>query len=109
MRNKHCILFISVLLAATFLASSSYSAELKGKVIMLKGKDVTIRADGDGVPQEGDKVELSYTVDGEAIPIGTWKVTKVINDGTVEASPVDADAPPSIDMDAVIHATGRRL
>lgn len=110
LRNIIRTLFISVLLTAAVIAPTTSAEELTGKVIMMKGRDVTIQVhDGDGVPREEDKVELSFVAGGESIRVGTWQVTRVKDDGTVEAGPVETDAPPGIGMDAVIHATGNMV
>jgi hypothetical protein len=47
-----------------------------------------------------DTVELSFSAGGEAVPVGTWRVSRVEEDGTVEAEPLDPLGEPSLDMDA---------
>jgi hypothetical protein len=109
MRNAICILVLSVLMAISVLPRSSSAEDLKGKVIMVKGKDVTIRLDDQGYVNQGDIVEISYDAGGIPIPYGTWRVTAVKDDGTLEAEPVEVeDQPPTIDLDAVVHATGTK-
>ncbi len=109
MGNKICILLLSILLTASFPALSASAEELKGKVIMVKGKDVTIRLEEQGYVNQNDSIEISYDAGGTPIPYGTWRVTAVKDDGTIEAEPVEVeDQPPTIDLDAVVHATGTK-
>jgi TPR repeat protein len=78
-------------------------SEVKGSVIMLRGNDVTIRLIEEGRPVEArDRVELSYSVDGELIRVGTWRVSAVREDGTVDAELFDGRGEPSIGMDALV-------
>jgi uncharacterized protein len=78
-------------------------SEVKGSVIMLRGDDVTIRLLEEGQPvKAGDRVELSFSVDGEVIRVGTWRVSAVREDGTVEAELFDRKGEPSIGMDALV-------
>ena len=72
-----------------------------GKVIMTRGKDITIRLDK-GQPQAavGDVVELSFTAAGIKIPVGTWRVSALKGDGIIEARPLAPEGEPNIDMDA---------
>lgn len=78
----------------------------KGKVIMTRGKNVTIQLEK-GQPQAalGDVIELSFTAGGVVIPVGTWRVSAVNRDGIVEAKPLAPEGGASIDMDAVIQVT----
>lgn len=81
----------------------SPSSGARGKVIMLRGQDVTIQLDkGQPGAAEGDIVELSFSAAGEVIPVGTWRVSVVKRDGIVEAKPLDPKGKPNIGMDAQI-------
>jgi hypothetical protein len=98
MRNKIRILFLSVLLTATVQVLSSSAEELKGKVIMVKGNNVTIELKGRGFVIEfvnkGDKVEIYQDAYGIQVPYGTWRVSAVKGDGTLEAEPVEVKGEP---------------
>ncbi|MEW6404087.1 MAG: hypothetical protein AB1649_20010, partial [Chloroflexota bacterium] len=77
----------------------------KGSVIMFRGDVVTIRLDQKKRSASiGDRVELSFSVDGEVIPVGTWRVSRIREDGTLEAEPVEMKGKPNIGMDAVLFA-----
>jgi len=72
-----------------------------GKVIMLREKDVTIQlAKGQPDVSVDDAVEISFTVTGEVIPMGTWRVSALKGDGIIEAKPLALEGEPTIDMDA---------
>ena len=72
-----------------------------GKVIMLRGKNVTIQLeDGKAQAAVGDVVELSFTTAGVVIPVGTWRVSALKEDGVIEATPLAPEGEPTIDMDA---------
>jgi hypothetical protein len=76
----------------------------RGKVTMLRGDVVTIALDSGAssmVPEPGDELRLQYTVAGESLVVGTWRVTGVGGDNTVEAEPVELIQPPSIGYQAV--------
>ena len=78
----------------------------KGKVIMTKGKDVTIQLDkGQPTVSKGDVVELSFTAGGEVIPVGKWRVSVVKENGNVEAKPFEPKGEPNIDMDALVFTS----
>jgi TPR repeat protein len=84
-------------------ALGSQSSRASGKVIMLRGQDVTIQLDkGQPEAAEGDIVELSFSAGGEVIPVGTWCVSAVKGGGIVEAKPLDPKGKPNIGMDAQI-------
>ena len=79
------------------------SPTARGKVIMTRGEMVTIRMDEkDRRAGIGDAVQLSYSVDGEVIPVGAWRVSAVKEDGTLEALPFEIKGKPNIGMDAVL-------
>jgi len=90
--------------------SGSPSTVARGKVIMTRGKDVMIQPD-EGQPKatQGDTVKLSFSVGGEVISVGTWRVSTVKGDGTVEAKPVEPQGDPNIDMDAIIYVKSQEL
>ncbi len=76
---------------------------LSGKVVMTKGRNITVTLDsGVNKVRGGDRVELSFSAGGETIPVGSWQVTYIKEDGLIEAQPLDADDMPNIDMDARI-------
>ena len=84
--------------------------QIKGKVIMTRGDDVTIQLEEkDQRVTAGDRVELSFSVDGEVIPVGTWRVSKVKEDGTLEAEMFNKNSPPGIAMDALVFLQGEAL
>jgi len=108
MRNKIRILFLSVMLTATVQVLSSSAEELKGTVIMVKGNDVTIQLDDQGFVNKGDKVEVYMDAGGIPISYGTWRVSAVKDDGTIEAEPDEMEGtPPTPRLKATIHATGQ--
>jgi len=73
----------------------------EGKVIMMRGKDVTIKLeDGQAQAAVGDEVELSFTTAGIEIPVGTWRVSALKEDSVVEATPSAPKGEPTIGMDA---------
>ncbi len=84
----------------------SPSSGMPGKVTEVRGHEVTIRLQGDSVPAVGDRVELSFTYGEDTIAVGTWRVTTVRPDGSVDAAPVEALAAPTTVMDATVWATG---
>lgn len=76
----------------------------RGTVTMLHGSTVTIALDtaaSSETVEQDDMLELFYTIDGEAIKVGTWKVSTVKNDRTVEAEPFNAIGQPSIGYQAI--------
>jgi TPR repeat protein len=78
--------------------------KVKGKVIMTRGDDVTIQLEEkDKQVTEGDRVELSFSVEGEVLSVGTWRVSKVKEDGTLEAEMFNKNGPPGIGMDALVY------
>ncbi len=80
-----------------------------GKVSMVRGKIVTIKLGETRVaPVMGDTVELSFSVPPDKIPVGTWRVSRVSEDGTLEAEPVVAKGQPTVGLDALILADGAR-
>jgi hypothetical protein len=82
----------------------------KGKVIMTKGDVITIRIDEKDWPAEmGDAVKVSFSVDGEVIPVGTWRVNIVKEGGIIEAVPYEVQGKPNIGMDAIIHTQTGKL
>lgn len=84
-------------------------SEVKGSVIMVRGDNVTIRLIEEGQPvKAGDRVELSYSVDGELIHVGTWRVIEVKGDGSLEASPFNILGTPNIGMDALVFTQADR-
>ncbi len=91
-------------LAAAGVFAGDTGAEVQavnGKVIMTRGKTVVIELeDPRRQPARGDTVELSFSAGGEAVPVGAWRVSRVEEDGTVEAEPIDALGEPSLGMDA---------
>ena len=78
----------------------------KGKVIMTRGDVITVQIDEKDWPVEmGDAVKVSFSVDGEVIPVGTWRVNIVKEGGIVEAVPYEIQGKPSIGLDA--HVVSR--
>jgi len=76
----------------------------KGKVIMIRGETVTIRLDEmNRRAAIGDAVQLSYSVDGEVIPVGTWRVSSVKDGGLLEALPIEMKGKPNVGMDALVY------
>jgi TPR repeat protein len=76
---------------------------VRGRVIMTRGNAVTIQMDKkDRRAAVGDFVKLSYPVDGEVIPVGTWRVSAVKEDGRLEALVYEIKGQPSIGMEALI-------
>ena len=106
------ILFTSVVHAAESSSSSNENNRMKtgkGSVIMIRGDVVTIRLDQKKRSASiGDRVELSFSVDGEVIPVGTWRVSALKEDGTVEALPFEIKGQPNIGMDAILFAQEER-
>jgi len=76
---------------------------------MTKGDVITVRIDEKDWPVEvGDAVKVSFSVDGELIHVGKWRVSNIKEGGIVEALPYEIHGKPSIGMDAIIHTqTGR--
>jgi hypothetical protein len=66
---------------------------------------ITIRLDEKRRPAaKGDIAELSFSVADEVISVGTWRVSAVKEDGTVEAEPVEIEGKPNIGMEAVLYS-----
>lgn len=101
-KHGRMLLLAAGLLLVLCNVSRGAVAEITGKVVGLRGDIVTIRLDSPGTPTVGDLVMLFSRVAGEAIPVGTWRVSAVISDGMVEASPVEMLGPPSLRAEAVI-------
>ncbi len=81
----------------------------RGKVIMTRGDVITVRIDEKDWPaDEGDAVKVSYTVDGEAIQVGTWRISAVKEGGTVDALPFEIKGQPNIGMDALVYSRSGR-
>ena len=82
-----------------------------GKVIMKRGQNVTIKL---GKVHEAvaidDIVKLSYSFGDDKIEVGTWRVTKINANGTVEADPKKSieNGEPNINMDAQIFSSGKK-
>lgn len=84
--------------------------EIKGKVTMVKAKDIVINLIGNhgGLkPAVGDIVDVSFRVADDVIPVGTWKVREIKSLDTIEAEPVEIQGDPSPSYDAVIHVGGK--
>ena len=78
----------------------------KGKVIMTRGNNVTIQLTKEQpAVYKGDAVELSYSVDDIVIPVGKWRISAINKNGTLEAEPIEMEAQPTIDMDALVFTT----
>ncbi|MCP4259835.1 MAG: hypothetical protein GY774_20330 [Planctomycetes bacterium] len=100
---------LGVVLLGVFTAPFSFAGEVKGTVIMVKGKNVTIQLEGQGFVNKGDKVEVYMDADGIPVPYGTWRVSAVKGNGLIEAEPDDMGVtPPTPTLKATIHATGSR-
>lgn len=93
--------FVSLL-----LAGGPPDVDLAGKITAVSGKTITIRLNSTNVsPRVGDPVDVSFTTpDGEKVPVGSWKVSKV-EGAMVEATVIDSQGDPYPDMDAVIHSS----
>jgi TPR repeat protein len=79
-------------------------SKAEGKVIMIRGDVIHIRVnDRTQSATEGDYVKLSYTVDGEVIPVGTWRVSTVKDGGLLEALPIEMKGKPNVGMDALVY------
>ena len=100
------VFFLGVLFLVFFTDPLSFAAEVKGKVIMKKGNNVTIQLDGKGFVNKGDSVRIYQDAYGVEIEYGTWRVSKVKDDGTIEAEPDEKVSAPSPGLDAIVHATG---
>jgi hypothetical protein len=86
--------------------SEQSSLTAKGKVIMIRGNNVTIQLTKEQpAVYKGDAVELSYSVDDIVIPVGKWRISAINKNGTLEAEPVEMEAQPTIDMDALVFTT----
>jgi TPR repeat protein len=83
------------------------SSGVPGKVTEVRGEAVTIRLEREAVAVVGDRIELSYAAGEDTISVGTWRVTGVRDDGTVDAEPEEALGQPTPRMDALVFATGR--
>lgn len=81
-----------------------------GKVIMKRGQNITIKlSKGKQAVAQDDIAKLSFSSGDEEIPVGTWRVTRINDNGTVEAEPLDVMGEANIDMDAQIFASGIKL
>jgi hypothetical protein len=100
-----CVVLVSLLL----LPSLVTAAELHGTVIQVKGKNVTIQLDEHGFLNKDDKVEIYQDAYGVKIEFGTWKVSAVNEDDTIQARPEKTEADPQLTLDAIIHTTGSKL
>lgn len=82
------------------------SSGVRGKVTEVRGQEVTVRLAEAAAPAVGDRIELSFAVGEDTIAVGTWRVTAVRADGSVDAAPVEALAAPTTAMDAMVWASG---
>lgn len=75
----------------------------RGNVIMTKGDLITVRLNEKGrTATIGDAVQVSYSVDGEVISVGTWRVSAVKDGGVLEAMPAEIKGKPNVGMDVLI-------
>jgi S1-C subfamily serine protease len=73
---------------------------------MIRGDVITVQIHEKDWPVEfKDIVKVSFSVDGEVIPVGTWRVNIVKEGGIIEAVPYEVQGKPSIGMDA--HVVSR--
>ena len=85
-------------------AVHAVAAELRGKVTAVTGSDVRIAVDGDLLPQVGDAVRLSFSIQGgPEVPVGQWRVSAVSADG-VQATRVQATGTPTVGQTATIDS-----
>ena len=90
--------------------TTKQSPPARGKVIMKRGSNITIELSrGHQAVAHGDIAEVSFLAGDEEIPVGTWRVTRIHDNGTVEAEPIDIMGEPNIGMDAKIFASGIEL
>ena len=79
----------------------------RGKVITKRGRNVTIKLSEKMLAvARGDIVELSYSYGDDEIAVGTWRVTSISDNGTLEAEPIEAGGEPNIGFDADIFSSG---
>ncbi len=84
------------------------SSAVRGKVVEVRGREVTLRLAGGAAARVGDRVELSFVAGEDRIAVGEWRVTAVRPDGAVDAAPVEALAAPTTAMEATVWASGSR-
>ena len=108
MNNHRLLLSVPILilvLLGNFVAVSKASAaEINGKVIATRGDSVKIKIDAGPTPSIGDKVEISFGIGEDKVPVGTWRVTK-IEGSNVSADVVSKDGDATLDMNATIFSS----
>jgi len=99
---KSFYLILTVLILF-FASPYAQAVEIRGKVMAVSGETVTIKLESDLSPNIGDKVKISFTTpDGDKIPVGEWKVSKVTGKNVTATKVEGAEA--NIEMDAVIYS-----
>lgn len=104
---RGCLIGVLILLA--ILPAGLYAEEIAGKITAVRGDEITVHTEQPGqrmIPAEGDEVTVSYAVGADVIPVGTWRVRKILTPDSFEAAAERADGQANIGMDALVHATG---
>ena len=92
------------------LASPAGAEDVWGTVTAVKGETVTVRLPRPTEVSAGDLVELGFTTpDGDAVPVGTWRVVESGAGDSFEARRVEVFGEPQVGLDALVHATGPSL
>jgi hypothetical protein len=98
----------TAIVAALLLLSSTpgWCEELTGTVIKTSGKQVSIKLDGDLMPQIGDSVTIGFMLDSIGfVPLkGKWKVSEMDSE-TVTADPVGETKQPQNEQLVKINCT----
>lgn len=84
------------------------AAEINGKVIATRGDSLTIKIDTGPTPRVGDKVEISFGIGEDKVPVGIWHVTSI--EGSIVSADVESkygDA--TLDMNATIYSSSAVL
>lgn len=86
------------------LTSIVAAIEIQGAVVETSGLDVTVKTVGKNSPVSGDLMDISFSIPGgDALSIGTWKVTSV-SGRFVSASVVENTGTPAKGQKAVIFS-----
>ncbi len=101
--SLHSIIVLVAIFA--LMVSSGWAVELNGSVLSVTGSTVTIKLEGDLLPQIGDPVAINEFIPGLGpLPLeGEWKVSAVTSK-TITANPVGEASQPQAGQVVIIQS-----
>jgi len=98
--------FVCLVLLVLTLVGVAAAVELKGRVRAVNLDEVTLEVAGDFLPLEGDIVQIFTPVKnvGPRPRLGTWKVSRVAQDGVLVIPDISKGARPRVDDTVAIDS-----